>query len=107
MVSMIMNHLSTPVIVNSAFAIFAIIIIVKLILVLKNDRGRTIYNLEQDVPLEVLADLWRKGKLSSVEISIEKLVPVWKEVVDDDETDSLELRHERARIFWQRISHYF
>ena len=107
MVSMIMNHLSTPVIVNSAFAIFAIIIIVKLILVLKNDRGRTIYNLEQDVPLEVLADLWRKGKLSSVEISIEKLVPVWKEVIDDDETDSLELRHERARIFWQRISHYF
>lgn len=96
-----------PYIINSFLFISVIIVLTKLVFFIKNDRGKTIADLEKDIPLERLAELWRQGKVSSGEISIDKLAPVWKEIVNQEENDALELRHERARLFWRKISRYY
>lgn len=94
-------------IVNTFIVVAILILLTKVFSILRNDRGLSIADLEKDIPLERLADLWRQGKVSSGEISIEKLAPVWREVDPQEEMVALELRHERARRFWQQIARYY
>lgn len=63
--------------------------------------------LEGDISLEKLAELWKAGKITEGEIPIEKIAPIWRVDVDKNNFSELELSNERAMIFWRSVAGYF
>lgn len=95
-------------IVDGSIIIAIIILLYILFSTIKNDRSRKIQKIERVISLEQLSDLWMKKNSNAIEIPLEVLTPIWREVEEEGgEEADIVLRHDRARKFWSRISKHF
>ena len=94
-------------VVNAAIILIILVLFYILYLTIKNDRSSKIREIERVISLEQLSELWTNRNSTSIEVPLDVLTPIWREVEEEGEDPEIILRHDRARQFWNRISKYF
>lgn len=71
-------------VVNAAIILIILILFYILYSTIKNDRSSKIKKIERVISLEQLSELWTHRNSTSIEVPLDVLTPIWREVEEEE-----------------------